>query len=48
MDPIELNSHAVILHNAMWVIRVEALEVERILPHLLYFDIRLLDTLDLI
>jgi len=47
MDPTELNSHAVILHNAMWVIGVETLEVEWVL-HMFSFDICLLDSLDII
>lgn len=48
MDPIEINTHAVILHNAIWVIQVEASEVKWVLIHLFNFDICLLDALDLI
>ena len=48
MDLVELNSHAVILHNEMLVIQIEALEVEWVLLHLFCFDIHVLDTLDLI
>ena len=48
MDPIESNSHAVILHNAMWVIWIIASEVKLVLLHLFCFHIYLLDTLNLI
>lgn len=48
MDLIELNSHAIILHNAMWVIQVEASKFERVLLHLFCFNVYLLHTTDLI
>ena len=48
MDPIELSTGVVIHHNEMWVIQIESFEVEHVLIHLFCFDIRFLDTSDLI
>jgi len=48
MDLVELYSHTVIFHKTMSVIQIVTLEIEWILLHLLCFNIRLLETLDLV
>lgn len=48
MDPQKLYSHVVIFHNTMWVIWIEASDIERVFLDLLYFDIHMLEVLYLV
>ena len=48
VDPLKLYSHAVIFYITIWVIGIEALDLEGIFLDLLCVDIRVLEILYLI
>ena len=48
MDPLKLYSRAMIFHNIMQVIQIEASDVERIFLDLFCFNIHMLEVLYLV